>query len=75
MSTRERNSDQPESSQEEALVTNRRESRILDPTLRDYFDKNKHEINHRGHIDECELSEKIRILTMNVRWRRPETKE
>ena len=75
MSTRERNSDQPESSQEEALATNRREPRIPDPTLRDYFDKNKHVTNHRGHVDECKLSEKMRTLTMNVHGCRPENNE
>ena len=75
MSTRERNSDQPENSQEEALVTNRREPRIPDPILRDCFDKNKHETNHRGRVDECESSEKMRTLTMNAHGCRLENKE
>ena len=75
MSNRNRDSDQPESSINEVVEISMREPRISDLALADYFDANKHVINHRGHVDECKVSGKIRMLSMNVHGCRPENDE
>ena len=61
-----RRSTRLENSQDERRNIQRRELRLLNPIIRDYFEENKYVIENEGYIDEVKMNGNIRILAMNI---------
>ena len=70
MSRNNSSSNIPENSQDKVGNTQRREIRIQNPIIRDYFEENKYEIKYEikyeSYIDKIKLNGNMRIIAMNI---------